>query len=456
MSEKSMVRNLTVGTVWKKLILFALPFMLANLLQTVYTMVDAVIVGQFVGEEALAAVTNCGQLADFYMLIGMGIASAGQILIAQFVGKQDFKAVNRTIGTMFTFLAALGLVCTGVCLVLLNRQLAWLNMPEESLVHAQYYLATCGCGLIFTYGYNCVSAILRGMGDSTRPLIFVAIASCMNLVLDLAFVMGLHLGAFGAALATVIGQGFSFIVAVIYLYHHRQAFGFDFRPASFVPARRELSMLLRLGAPMALQFAAINLSLLYVNSLINVYGVAAAAITGVGNKMEGIIRIVSNSMGTAGSAMVGQCVGADKKERVPKVVNCILVVCVLYSLVCCAVVFFFPRAVFGLFTQAEEVLALTSIYRWAAVICYLFYGPRAAYNAVVNGIGNASLGLFACLMDGVVARIGLSVLFGSVLGFGIQGFWYGSAAAGLVSAIITGSYYYSGRWKTRQLITQKH
>ena len=115
----------------------------------------------------------------------------------------------------------------------------------------------------------------------------------------------------------------------------------------------------------------------------------------------------------------------------------------------------FPRAVFGLFTQAEEVLALTTIYRWAAVICYLGYGPRAAYNAVVNGIGNASLGLFACLMDGVVARIGLAVLFGSVLGFGIQGFWYGSAAAGLVSALITGTYYYSGRWKTRKLITQK-
>lgn len=450
-----MAKDLTTGTVWRKLILFALPFMLANLLQTVYTMVDAVIVGQFVGAEALAAVTNCGQLVDFYMLLGMGFASAGQILIAQFVGKQDFRAVSRTIGTLFTFLAALGLVCTGVCLLLMDQQLAWLNMPEESLVPARYYLATCGCGMLFTFGYNCVSAILRGMGDSARPLIFVAIASGMNLVLDLVFVIGLQLGAFGAALATITGQGFSFIVSMIYLYRHRQAFGFDFRPASFVPGGQDLAMLLRLGGPMALQFAAITLSLLYVNSLVNVYGVAAAAITGIGSKMDGILRIVCNSMGTAGSAMVGQCVGAGKRERVPRVVNCILIVCQLYAFACCAIVFCFPRAVFGLFTQSEAVLALAPVYRVAAVISYLSFGPRAAYNSVINGIGYASLGLLCGLMDGVVARIGLAVLFGSVLGFGVQGFWYGSAAAGFVSAAISCVYYYSGRWKTRELITQQ-
>jgi putative MATE family efflux protein len=429
--------------------------MLANMLQTIYTMVDAVIVGRYVGAEALAAVTNCGTLNDFYMLLGMGFASAGQVLIAQYVGGQDKEAIRRTIGTLFTFLFCLGVVMTTVCVLLLNKQLAWLKLPEDSLADGRIYTLTCSCGLVFIYGYNCVSSILRGMGDSKRPLIFVAIASGMNLVLDLLFVVGLKLGAFGAALATVMGQGFSFVVSILYLYRHREAFGFDFKPSSFRPSRGDLGLLLRLGAPMALQFSAITLSMLYVNSLVNVYGVAVAAVTGVGAKLDSILRVVSNSMGTAGSAMVAQCMGAGKQERVTKVVNCVLVVCQIYALVCSAVIFFFPQAVFGLFNQSPEVLEMAHLYRGVAVVTYMSFGLRAGYGAVVNGIGFASLGLISGLMDGVVARIGLALLFGTVLGYGILGFWYGSAAAGFVSAGILAVYYYSGKWRQRQLITQR-
>ncbi len=455
MEEKTMIRDLTEGGVWKKLIVFALPFMLANLLQTVYTMVDAVIVGRYVGAEALAAVTNCGTLNDFYMLLGMGFASAGQVMIGQFVGRKDLKAINRTIGTLFTFLFCLGIVMMAVCILLLERQLSWLNIPSESLADARSYTLTCACGLVFIYGYNCVSSILRGMGDSKRPLIFVAIASVMNLVLDLLFVVRLNLGTFGAALATVLGQGFSFVISIIYLYRHRAAFGFDFRPASFLPGKGILRMLLRLGTPMALQFSAITISMLYVNSLINVYGVAAAAVTGVGAKLESFLRVVANSMGTAGSAMVAQSLGAGKKERVPKVVNCVLVVCQSYAVLCCLIIFFFPKAVFGLFSTSEEVLAMAPLYRGAAVLTYLGFGLRSAYNSVVNGIGFASLGLVSGMMDGVVARIGLALLFGNLLGYGVQGFWYGSALAGYISAAIVGVYYYSGRWKKHRLITQR-
>lgn len=453
--ETTMARDLTVGTVWKQLLLFALPFMLANLLQTLYTMVDAVIVGQFVGAEALAAVTTCGTLVEFYTLTGMGFASAGQIVVAQFIGKGDSKAVSRTIGTLFSMLLGFAVTMSVLCLLLADVQLGWLNVPAESLVAGRYYTMTSACGFVLVYGYNCVSAILRGMGDSKRPLVFVAIASGMNVALDLLFVVGFHWGAFGAALATIMGQGFSFLVSIIYLYRRRDAFGFDFKLRSFNPDKKSLGLLLRLGAPMALQFSAIILSMLYVNSCINVYGVAATAVTGIGSKLNNVLRIVSNSMGTAGSAMVAQCVGAGKRERVPKVVNCILLVCQAEAVLCALIVFFFPRQVFGLFNRDAEVLALSELYRGAAAVGYLTFGLRAAYNSVVNGIGFASLGMVSGLMDGVVARIGLAVLLGSVLGYGIQGYWYGSALAGAVSAAIVGCYYYSGKWKRRELITQK-
>ena len=450
-----MARDLTTGSVWKQLIIFALPFMLANLLQTLYTMVDAMIVGQFVGAEALAAVTSCGTLVEFYTMIGIGFASAGQIIIAQYLGRRDQQAVSLMIGTLFTCLLSFAVVMSVFCLATVNLQLDWINVPAESLEAGRRYTITCACGFLFIYGYNCVSSILRGMGDSKRPLVFVAIASCMNVLLDLLFVVGFHWGAFGAALATIMGQGFSFVVSLIYLFRRRDAFGFDFRPRSFLPTRKSFGMLIRLGTPMALQYAAILISMLFVNAQINAYGVAAAAVTGVGSKLEGILRIVSNSMGTAGSAMVAQCVGADKRDRVPKVVNCILLVCQTEAVLFSLLLFCFPQQVFGLFNRDAEVLALSVMYRIPAIIGYLGFAFRAAYNSVVNGIGFASLGMVSGMLDGVVARIGLAMLFGSVLGFGIQGYWIGSALAGYVSALIAGIYYYSGRWKTRELITQK-
>ena len=455
MNEKSMARDLTEGNVWKKLIIFALPFMLANLLQTLYTMVDAMIVGQFVGAEALAAVTTCGTLVEFYMSIGIGFASAGQIIIAQYLGQKNSKAVSKAIGTLFSFLLILAICMSIFCLATLDMQLNWMNVPEESYIQGRYYTITCACGFVFIYGYNCVASILRGMGDSKHPLVFVAIASGMNVVLDLLFVVGFQLGAFGAALATIAGQGFSFIVSMLYLYKRKVAFGFDFKLRSFVPTKNSLSMLMRLGIPMALQHAAILISMLYVNSLINAYGVAAAAVNGVGMKLEGILRIVSNSMATAGSSMIAQCLGAGKKERIPKIVNCIIVVCEAEALAFSLILFFFPQQVFGLFNTDPEVLALCTMYRGPAIVGYFGFGLRAAYNSVINGIGFASLGMVIGLLDGVVARIGLSLLFGSILGYGLIGFWYGSALAGYVTAVIGAIYYYSGLWKKREIITKK-
>ncbi len=453
MKEKSMVNDLTTGSVWRQLIVFALPFMLANLLQTLYTTVDAVIVGQFVGSEALAAVSTCGTLVEFYTLTGMGFATGGQIVVAQLVGKGDREAVSKSVGTLFTLLLGGGLILSLFCLMTLDWQMNLLNVPAESWVAGRYYTMTSACGFVLVYGYNCVSNILRGMGDSKRPLVFVAIASGMNIILDLLFVIGFHWGAFGAALATITGQGFSFVVSLIYLYRHREGFGFDFKPKSFIPTKKIAGVLTRIGSPMALQFSAIILSLLFVNSKINNYGVAAAAVTGIGTKLDNILRIVTNSMGTAGASMIAQCVGAGKRDRVPLVTNTILLVCVTGSTALALVVFFFPTQVFGLFNQEPAILEYGRMYRWVVLIVFVSMGFRSAYNAVVNGIGYTSLGLFSCLMDGVFARIGFAVLLGEVLAFGIMGFWIGSALAGVVSVAIGGIYYYSGRWKTRRLIT---
>lgn len=454
MNQKSMVTNMTEGSVFRHLMKFALPLLLANCLQTLYTTVDTLVVGRFVGTAGLSAVSTCGELITFYSMIAMGLTSGGQIIIAQFVGKNDKESISKTIGSLFTLLVVTSLILTGFCLLALDWQMCVMNVPAEALHDGMLYTLICGAGLIFVFGYNGVSAVLRGLGDSRRPLIFIGIASVANLLLDLLFVCVFHWGAAGAALATVLGQAFSVIASLTYLYRRKESFGFDFKPRSFIPDKKYLGMLLRLGGPMAVQFAIVLVSVIFISSQINLFGVAASASNGVANKLENILRIVSNSVGTAGSAMIAQNIAAKKTDRVQKILGLVMAVCVSWAFLCSVATLLFPQQIFSIFNTDSEVLAYALIFAPAGALCYMGNGLRATANALINGIGFASLSLTCGLLDGVAARIGFSLLLAYVLDMGLLGFWVGSALAGYVPVFIGLGYYLSGKWKTRKLITQ--
>lgn len=449
-----MVTNMTEGSVLRHLIRFALPLLFANCLQTLYTTVDTVVVGRFVGTAGLSAVSTCGELITFYTMIAMGLTSGGQIIIAQFVGKDDREAISKTIGSLFTLLAVVSLVLTAFCIAALDWQMDIMNVPAEALAQGRAYTLICGAGLFFVFGYNGVSAVMRGLGDSKRPLIFIGIASIANLILDLLFVAVFHWGAGGAALATILGQAFSLIASLIYLYRRRDSFGFDFKPRSFIPDKKYLSMLLRLGGPMAAQFALVLISVIFISAQINLFGVAASAANGVANKLENIVRIVSNSVSTAASAMIAQNIAARKTDRCNKILGYSMCICVFWATLCSAAIYIFPGQIFSLFDSSSDVLTFALIFAPAGVVCYMGNGIRATANALINGIGFATLSLVAGLLDSVVARIGFSLLFAYVLDMGILGFWYGSALAGYVPIVIGFGYYLTGKWKTRKLITQ--
>lgn len=449
-----MVTNMTDGSVFRHLLHFAFPLLLANCLQTLYTTVDTLVVGRFVGTAGLSAVSTCGELITFYTMIAMGLTSGGQIIIAQFVGKDDRESISKTIGSLFTLLIVSSLILTVFCIAALDWQLDVMNVPPEAMYEGRMYTLICGAGLIFVFGYNGVSAVMRGLGDSKRPLIFIGIASVANLVLDLLFVCVFHMGAAGAALATIMGQAFSLIASLIYLYRRRDSFGFDFKPRSFIPDKKYLSMLLRLGGPMAIQFALVLISVIFISSQINLFGVAASAANGVSNKLENIVRIVSNSVSTAASSMIAQNIAAKKIDRVNKILGYSLCICVAWAALCSAALFLFPQQIFSLFDGSEEVLNYALIFVPAGIVSYMGNGIRATANALMNGIGFAALSLVAGLLDSVVARIGFSLLLGYVLDMGILGFWYGSALAGYVPIVIGFIYYLTGKWKTKKLITQ--
>ena len=301
----TMARDLTVGSVPRQLISFAAPLFFSGLLQTVYNMVDMVVVGRFVGAAGLSAVAVGGEVLTFLTFIAMGVSNAGQVIISQYLGAGRREKISKLIGTLFSFLLGCAVLLTAACLALEGQILNWVNAPPESLEYARDYVGVCVWGLVLIYGYNLVSAILRGMGDSKRPFLFIAIASAVNLVLDLAFIAGLGMGAFGAALATVLGQSLSFLCAIVLLYRTKEQFGFDFKPASFRIDKEAFAALIKLGVPMVLQSAAISFSKLFITSWVNTYGVIASAVTGIGNKLQTVTNVFAQALSTAGGSMMG-------------------------------------------------------------------------------------------------------------------------------------------------------
>lgn len=451
-NTKTMARDLTTGSVSKKLIVFAYPFMLSNLLQVVYNLVDMIVIGQVVGSTGLSGVSIGGDLLQFCTMLCVGFASAGQIMISQATGKGDREAVNSIIGTMFTSILGFSILLSIVTICMTDTLVVWMRTPAEAFAQARDYSIVCFAGLFFVYGYNIVSSILRGMGDSMRPFLFIAIAAVLNFFLDLLFISVMGMEAFGAALATIIGQAFSFVASMIYLYRRKEAFGFDFKLKSFAVRWNVIKPMLKLGFPLALQYAAISVSMLFVNSYINAYGLVASAVTGVGNKLRQVMSIITRSIATAGSSMVGQNMGAGKPERIKQMVRTASIICFAAAIVISGVFLLFPEKIFSIFDKSPEVLAWAPSYMWTLALSFLSFAAMAPFNAVVNGTGFALLSFVIAIMDGVVSRIGLSLLMGITFKMGIEGFWYGSALAGFSTAIIGAIYFFSGKWQTRKLI----
>ena len=444
---KSMVRDMTRGPVVPLLIRFTLPLFVSNALQAVYNLVDMVIVGNYIGKAGMSAVSIGGDILHLLSFVAMGFSSAGQVIIAQAVGAQRHDDIRKTIGTMFTFLLSFSLIMAAVCYGLRFSVLGWLNTPSAAYDYTMDYMVTCVCGLVFIYGYNIVSAILRGMGDSKRPFVFIGIAAVLNIVLDIVFVKYLGLAVFGAALATVIGQGVSFLASIAYLYRHRESFGFDFRLSSFRIDGPQFKRLLALGIPMAIQSAAVNFSKIILTSWINLFDVTYSALAGVFNKINIMCGVISQSFTAAGSTMVGQNLGAREYRRVNQILTAIAAFCIGLSSLLTAAMLLWPDAIYGIFTTDAEVLTLASVLTLPIILNFYGSATRSVAFSLINGSGRSKLNLAVAIIDGVIARVGLAALLGFALKLNCRGFWLGDSLAGFMPMVIGAVFYLSGRWR---------
>lgn len=447
--------NLTEGPIMRGLLMFAIPIVLTNLVQQLYSLVDLVVIGQFVGNIGTVGVNTGGEIADLITPVAMGFSTAGQIYIAQLYGSKDDQKIKITVGTLLTFMFLLSVLLAAVTIVFAYPILQLINCPEEAMGQAHAYMVITSLGMPCIFGYNAVCGVLRGMGESKRPLLFILVAAAVNIVLDLVLVCIFHMEAAGTAIATAASQLGSFLAAFLFMWKKREKFDFELKLSYFKMDRHSLGILIRLGIPQVVRSLLVRFSMLWVNSTANSYGMIVSATNSVGNKLQKFLEVFIQGVDTASAAMVGQNLGAKKTDRAGKVTLNTLaatLVCATAVSVLCIVC---PEQIFGIFSKDPEVCRLGVVFLHIMILHFYASATVGSFQAMVTGCGFVSLGFAIGILDGVVCKVGLSMLFVYVFDMGFTGLFWGVACSRILPAILCACYFFSGKWKTRKLLTEE-
>ena len=456
--------DLTQGSVTKQLLLFSLPFLASNLLQALYNLADMLIVGRFCGPVGASAVGLGGQVTILVINLISGLAVGGTVLIAQYIGAKRQEEVAKTVGTMFTLYGICGAVITVVMLLCSRYILIALNTSPEAFDETLAYLNICMGGTIFVVGYNAVSAVLRGMGDSKHPLLFVAIAAAVNVVLDILLVGPLNMGAAGAAWATISAQAISFIISVVFL--RRRDFVFDFHPRSFRIHRDLAGKLIKIGLPASLQGTLVSFSFMVLTGIANVVAVSplvGSTALSIAGKVNSIAILPSMAMQASVSSMVGQNMGAGKPERAKKTMWVAVGFAFSVSALVFALVNLFPEQIVALFlgSQAQagmtaEVLAQcveqSALYLRMISFDYLLTSVLFCITGLAMGVGQTLFSMCNGIASSLLLRIPAAYIFGSVLGWGLKGVGLAAPAATAGGLVICFIYLLTGAWKRAKVV----
>ena len=440
-------KNLAKGNVAKQLIRFAIPFIISNIIQTLYSVADMVIVGQFNGTASMSGVNIGGQVTMIILNVAVGISTGGTIMIAQSVGAEKTGKLKKIIGTLLTALIISAIALTLLMLLFKGPILRLINTPQESFEEASTYLMVTALGTVFIFGYNALSAIMRGMGDSKSPLYFVAIACVVNVVLDLILVGGFHQGAFGAAIATIASQAISMLLCIVYL--RRKKFVFDFNLSSFGIDLPQLKNILKIGIPLTIQNLISNLSFLFMTALVNNMGVTASAAVGAVGKYNGFAILPAIAMNAAVSAMVAQNIGAEREDRAIKTMLTGMGLAYAISIPIFLLTTLFPEEVLRMFASDPELITVGVPYLRVFSIDYLLV--PIAFNLIgfCIGTGHTAFTLFSNIMAAIVIRIPMAYLLSETLGLGLSGVGLAVPLGTTTTIILGGWFMLSGRWKRR-------
>ncbi|MBI9065560.1 MAG: MATE family efflux transporter, partial [Marinilabiliaceae bacterium] len=401
------MRDLTVGNEAKLIFNFAVPLVFGNLFQQLYHVVDSIIVGNKLGKEALAAVGASSPI--FYALIAfiIGIGSGATVVISQYFGAKDLEKVKRAIDTIFIFLFVASIITTAIGITYSEEIFRFLHVEEKVIPMATQYFNVFMMGMVAFFGFSATSSVLRGLGDSMTPLVFMIIATVINIALDLLFIVQFKWGIEGVAWATVIAQGIAFISGAIYLTHRHQIISFKITEFKFDRAIFKQS--LKIGLPTGFQQTFVALGLMALIRIVNNFDTNVLAAFSVASRIDSLAAMPSLNLASALAAFVGQNLGAGKIERIRKGLRATLVMSWCISLAVMTGVIFFGQYIMGVFIQDAEVIHHGTNYLVIVSSFYLIFSTMFVMHGVLRGAGDTLIPMFITLFSLWIIRIPFAV-----------------------------------------------
>lgn len=433
--------DLTQGSVSRKLVRYAMPLVASSLLQAIYSITDIIIAGHFIGDNGISAINTSSVIMNMLTQLAIGVTVGGNILVSRYFGSGAEEDRRKAAGNTLTIGIIAGILFTALVVLLCRPILVLLRAPamEDSVA----YLGICGVGLFFIFGYNALSAILRGVGNSRIPLYCIILSVSLNVVLDIYFVAVRGMGVAGAALATVIGQGVSFVTALVFCLIHRESLGL--LPCYLSPEKQVVSRTLKLGLPVALQWTIASVSWLVVLTLINKYDVDVSAANGVSTKIRDFCQLFLSALTTGAGTMCAQCLGAKLYDRAEQVMK----TCMKLSLGMAAVIIVLAEVLAPwlvmIFTPDPDVQAWAVINLRIEIVCQLFYAGMFTYNTLATGSGHTVFIMWNSFLNCIVVRLVLAVVLEHFMG--IYGVYLACGVAVSSSVPVGWWFYRSNRWK---------
>ncbi len=447
--------DMTQGRPWEKIVIFTVPMLVGNIAQQLYNTVDSIVVGKYVGDNALAAVGSASPVFNLLLVLFVGISMGASIMVSQYFGSHDRENLSKTIGSTITLTAAASVLLMIVGVLSIRPLLVLLDTPESLIDWCTSYLMILLLGIAGLAYYNILCGVLRGLGDSLSALVYLLIATVINIVLDVWFVAGLGLGVSGVALATVIAQVVSAVLCVVKL--RRMTELFDMKAQYLMPDRQNIMTVLRLGLPSGLTQAIFSLAMVVVQSLTNSFGEMIIAANVIIMRVDGFAMMPNFSFGTAMTTYAGQNVGARELERVRQGARQGTLIAMCTSAVITGLILLFGPYLMGIFTNTDELARLSADMMKILAVGYIAMAVTQSLSGVMRGAGDTVTPMWISLLTTVAIRVpvayGLTYLTKTEeLPQGrYESLWISLLVSWVLGALATFLFYRLGRWKKKAL-----
>lgn len=445
------MKDLTEGSSGSLIFKFAMPMLIGNVFQQLYNIVDSIVVGRYVGKEALAAVGASFPLIFMLISFVVGVAMGTTIIISQYFGAKDMKMVKRSIDTMFIFLFVSSIIVTVMGITLSGPIFRLINLPEDVMPQAISYFNIYLTGMIFFFGFNGISSVLRGLGDSKTPLYFLVIATLMNVGLDLLFVAVFKWGVAGAAWATVISQAGAFFTGIIYLNSTHEVVKLNSLKLVFDKAIFRKSLII--GLPTGLQQTFVSMGMLAVTRIVNGFGTDAIAAYSAAGRLDSLAGMPAMNFGAALSTFVGQNLGANKIDRVKQGLKATFMMSGALALFTSLVVIVFRHQLMHLFTEDVNVIDIGAQYLLIVSSFYIFFSTMFVVGGVMRGAGDTIIPMFITLFALWAIRIPAAWIMSRY--FGVDGIWWSIPVAWFIGMALSYLYYLKGNWKNKVVVKNR-